>query len=398
VNNRSDAERFTPEHVELMNTLAGFLALTIENATLFSASEDLRTHLENLVESLGAAVLTMNVHQTVTLCNARMLRLLGISGETEVEGRAVSEVLPPSIMRVIGAMVSETMTYNVDVHSEAELESAMFGTIPVEITTSALSNASGSVDGIVVTVADLSIRREIAELRRLDELKSSFMALVSHELRTPLTSIKGAAHLLKTTMSGGFSPEQSELVGIVHNNTERLTRLVNNLLDMVHIEHQTLAIVKRPENLKGMLESCLRTYAPLAEAKNLSITTELNAVTATVDRDRISQVFAHLLDNAIKFTRPGGSISVKLSENDGRARAVFSDTGCGIPQESQARLFDKFYQDEHPLTRTTGGAGIGLYIARGIVDLHGGSIRLDSRRDIGTEFTVELPILASAKS
>ena len=314
VNNSSESEPFANEHLELMVALAGFIALTIENSGLLTASENLRTHLENLVESLSAAVITVDLQRRIILCNARMVRLIGQSNDEIVEGKNLSEVLPADLLSVASDLIQESITFHNDVRTEFEYQSPVFGKTILELATSALSNAAGTIDGVVLTITDVSERREIAELKRLDEMKSSFMSLVSHELRTPLTSIKGSIHLLRTSLETELSGKRVELLDILHNNTERLTRLVNNLLDVVHIESQTLSVVKRPENLRFVIESAVRAYMPAAAMKQVELEADLADVEAPIDRDRMYQVISQLLDNAVKFTAQRGFVRVVLRQ------------------------------------------------------------------------------------
>lgn len=391
VNNKSDATPFGRNHLDLMIALAGFIALAIENSRLYKQSENIRSHLENVVESLHAAVVTLNLKWHITACNARFLRLLGLTRETCPDDEDARGVFPADLLRAVEKLFQETTEYRVESRAEIEFESPVYAKVPLEINMSPLNDANGRIDGVLVTLDDISVRREVQELRRLDELKSNFMSLVSHELRTPLTSIKGSVHLLTTSMAEGMSDQQSKLIGIVHNNTERLTRLVSDLLDMVHIENNTFSIIRRPENLRPILEACVNSYRLQATGKSIAMQEDLNDVTATVDRERIHQAICNLMDNAIKFTPKGGRISVRLWASNGTASISVRDNGCGIKPECRGQLFTRFFQSENPLTRSAGGTGIGLYIAKSIIELHSGTIKLGNGSETGTEFIVELP-------
>lgn len=398
VNNKSDSMRFNNEHLELMIALAGFLSLTIENARLFRTSENIRTHLENIVDSLPAAVLTINLRQRITSCNSRLARLLAFKSDEEIEQRKLTEVMPEALLKVLTALINETVEFRVESQNEIEFESPLFGTMPLEVATSPLTDVKGRVDGVLITLTDVSMRREVAELRRLDEMKSNFMSMVSHELRTPLTSIKGSIHLLMNAMGAGLSTQQAELVHIVHNNTERLMRLVNDLLDVVHIENKTLSIIKRPDNLRTVLEQCLHLHEAMAKRKNLEVTADLDDVNCMFDRDRIRQAVCNLLDNAFKFTSPGGVVAVSLREEAGMARVAVRDSGPGIAEPMRGLIFTKFFQTEDTMTRTACGTGIGLYIAKNIAELHNGVLRLGECNAQGSEFVMELPLSPAIES
>lgn len=389
-NNRNDNARFSREHLELMTALAGFLALSIDNSRLFMASEGLRTHLENTIESLPAALFSVDLSHRVTLCNGRFSRLLGTPENSPLEGRTVEEVLPAALRSRAVPMIDETAEYGISGTGEMNY-SAPSGNVEIEISTVPLTDTHGGIDGVLVTITDISVRREIMELRRIDEMKTNFISMVSHELRTPLTSIKGAVHLLGSSSGEGMTPKQNELIALIDGNADRLARLVNNILDVVNIENNTMSIVRKPEDIRAMVETCIASFQPAALKKGVLFAVDLEACTAVIDRDRIYQAVNVLLDNALKFTPRAGKVYVTLAQRTGTLRLSVRDTGCGISPEARRGLFTKFYQSENPLTRKTGGSGIGLYIARAIVQLHGGSIIVGESTDVGAEFLIVLP-------
>jgi PAS domain S-box-containing protein len=391
VNNQTADKPFQPEDLELVSGVSGLVALAIDNARLISASLDMRTQLENIVEALPQAILTTSIGGRVTLANMRLVRMLGLPQDAPTEGRSVEDLLPEPLLAAVLAMQRESIDYGVETRRELEFTSAVAGTIPVEINVAPINDATGTVNGTMITLLDVSMRREIIELRRVDELKSNFVSLISHELRTPLTAIKGAVHLLLNP-GGGPAPEPQKMLStIVHNNTERLIRLVNDLLDMVSIENHTMTVVRRPEHMKSIVEGCISAYAPTAESKHITLDSSLTDVVAPVDRHRLHQAICHLLDNAIKFTGKGGTVRVGLEAFEDRAAITIEDNGCGITAGSYEKLFSKFFQAQDPLTRSCGGTGIGLFMAKSIVELHGGRISAGPPSNHGASFTIELP-------
>jgi PAS domain S-box-containing protein len=352
----------------------------------------MRMQVESIVESLPEAVVTTNVNGRITLCNMRLIRMLGLPSDSPTEGRNVEELLPEPMLTNVQSMRREALDYGVETRREVEFDAPANGVIPVEINVAPLNDSTGKVNGTLITLLDVSLRREITELRRVDQLKSNFVSLVSHELRTPLTAIKGAVHLLMHPAGGEPAEPAKTLSTIVHNNTERLIRLVNDLLDMVSIENNTMTLVRRPENLRTLVEGCLLAYFPAAETKGILIVPQLTDVTAPVDRHRLHQAICHLLDNAIKFTPKGGTVRIAIDAFDDRAAISVEDNGCGITQDSHQKLFGKFFQAQDPLTRSCGGTGIGLFMARSIAELHGGRITVGPPSNQGASFTIEVPI------
>jgi PAS domain S-box-containing protein len=386
-----DRAPFGSDDLELVIAISGILGFFLERSRLLTQSENSRSHLQSIVESLHSGILTVDLDSCITSYNARLVRLLELDGLRDYRGTHVRDLLPPELAAPVLAMIEESGEFCVEKHAEVELNTSLHGALPVEVGASPLTSVLGETDGVVVTLDDISMRREIAELRRLDEIKSDFLAMVSHELRTPLTSIKGAIHLLCTTVGGGMTEQQMGLVDIVQNNTDRLARIISDLLDIVHIENQNLSVILQPEELGPIIESCVRVYRPAAKAKGITIQESLGDAQAVIDRERLRQVICHLVDNAIKFTPRDGTVGVRLEDNEHAAVIRVRDTGCGVSIESQGRIFTKFYQSESPLTRSAGGMGIGLYLAKCLVELQGGSIRLEHNTGIGSEFVIEFP-------
>jgi signal transduction histidine kinase len=265
--------------------------------------------------------------------------------------------------------------------------------LPVRVTLGTLRDSAGEVDAVVLVLEDLTLSREVAELRRLDELKSNFLAMVSHELRTPLTSIKGAVHLLGSGAFENAPAQRRDMYDLLQKNTERLISEINNILDVNQLEHRTLTIFPRPLDLSALLRRMGESLAPSFQEKEIDIQYELPDETPlTGDQERLIQVFRHLLDNALKFTPRGGSVRVWIEPDGGQEATVhIRDSGVGIDEANRDKVFAKFFQLEHTLTRQAGGNGLGLYIAKGLVELHGGSIGFLPVEGQGAEVAVRLP-------
>ncbi len=239
------------------------------------------------------------------------------------------------------------------------------------------------------------LQSDILQLREYEQLKSDFVSTVSHELRTPLTSMRGALGLVLSGAAGPVSPQGQELLRIANQNTERLIRLINDILDIEKIESGTITVRRDRCDLRAVLESTIAGVHGYAMVHRVRVT--LRAVpTAEVvgDQDRLIQVFTNLISNAIKFSPADGEVVVAVEVENEVARVAVRDQGPGIPAEFQARIFGKFQQAESSSTRRHGGTGLGLAIARAIVERHEGHIHFETAAGAGTTFVVELPCVS----
>ena len=238
---------------------------------------------------------------------------------------------------------------------------------------------------------------DITELCRMDKLKSDFVATVSHELRTPLTVISEAMNLLRGEVVGALNPEQQECLMMAKRNIERLAKLVDDVLDLSKLEAGRLEIDPEKASLNQLLKNMVEFFRPVCAKKNLSLELKLEQdVRVIADLDKTEQILTNLLNNSYKFTEAGGQITVTAGLNGGFAEISVEDTGMGISQPDQSRLFSKFTQVGNRYTRQSGGTGLGLYITKKLVEAQGGDITVESDPGKGTKITFTLPVYKEA--
>lgn len=390
VNNRPDTEPFRAAHLDLMVSVAGFVALSLENARLWQKSESLRQSISEVLESLPIGVLTFGLSGHLQLWNPRLVELLEVDSRALFPGLMLEAVFPFNLVDEIRARMDESIATRRDLRFDSLLERYGSDPLPVEIGVAPMFDRDGTPTGFTVTVLDISLRLENVELRRLDEAKSNFLSIISHELRTPLTAIKGAVHLLTGSSSTFLSQSQMNMTAIIGTNCDRLARLVNNMLDIVHAENNRLELNTAPVRLDEIVDRAVDTLRVIAHKQAVELLLELEPVEAMADDERYFQVAHQLVENAIKFTASGGKVFVRLEQEDGRARLTVRDTGVGLGQADMDRLFTKFYQSQHPLTRNVTGTGLGLYLVKVIVELHGGTVQATPLSD-GAQFVAEIP-------
>lgn len=225
-------------------------------------------------------------------------------------------------------------------------------------------------------------------------MKSDFVSVVSHELRTPLTSIRGALGLVTGPMAKELPDKANRLIDIAYKNCERLTLLINDILDIDKIESGQMRFEMKPEDLDGLLQQAIEVNQLYAEKLGVKLMAD-NAepgVTVNVDAARFAQVLANLLSNAAKFSQRGDKVEVSARRVNKRIRISVRDYGSGISDEFRPQIFGKFSQGDSSSTRVKGGSGLGLYISKQIVERMGGTIGFDSSVGKGTTFWFELPL------
>jgi signal transduction histidine kinase len=234
-------------------------------------------------------------------------------------------------------------------------------------------------------------------LREVDRLKSLFLSQVSHELRAPLTSIQGFVENMLDGMTGELKGKQREYLHRMRENTERLTRMITNLLDLSRIESGTQRVDRVPWRLFELVEEVIRQFEPMAKAKRVTLELACEDPTLQIlaDHDKFVQILTNLVDNAIKFTPAGGQVAVSLARSyPNRAVLTVADSGVGIPAEAMDNLFEPFYQAPQGSAATAKGLGLGLSIVKSLVEGHGGTISVTSELGRGSEFRILLPVLA----
>jgi signal transduction histidine kinase len=239
------------------------------------------------------------------------------------------------------------------------------------------------------------VQQDIEELRKLDELKSDFVAVVSHELRTPLTSVIAYSETLLQGRVGALTSQQQHFVEVIRQGAYEQLRIVDDLLDLSRLESGRMTFRLEETFLAPIVEEVLQTATPMAESKNQRLINQVPAGLPLIraDPDRVRQVLLNLVSNGVKFTPPEGRITVaaEVVASDAVQVAVH-DTGIGIAPEHQHLIFEKFTQVEKPLTRQHRGIGLGLPIARVLVELHGGRIWVESTPGQGSTFYFTLPL------
>jgi signal transduction histidine kinase len=316
----------------------------------------------------------------------------------EVNKATVSEAAIPLMKagKVIGVLNLDSNKFNNFEKFKQPLE-ILTNHIAIAIENSKLYNEISLFNETLkneVFMATKELVEKNKELERIDKLKSEFVSNVSHELRTPLTSIKGYTKLLMDQRLGDIPENQLQCLTIILEESERLGRLINDVLDLAKLEKGKVRFKKEKMNITAVAEGVTKKLATLAEDKDIKINMvakdDIPLIRAS--KDLIVQIFFNLIGNAIKFTPRNGDIYINFEVVNDMVKTTIRDTGIGIPKDLLPKLFDKFFQVDSSMTRQYSGTGLGLPISKHIVDAHKGNIYVESELNKGSSFIFELPI------
>jgi two-component system phosphate regulon sensor histidine kinase PhoR len=233
----------------------------------------------------------------------------------------------------------------------------------------------------------VAVFHDISELKRLETIRRDFVANVSHELRTPVTVIRGYAETLGSGVISKDPATAERFANVIKNHAERLTSLISDLLTLSQLEVQGFTLTLAPCDLNERLQHCCELVKPKAEEKEINIRiSPLPTGKILADAQRLEQILFNLLDNAVKYTPNGGSVTINVSSEDKMMRIAIDDTGPGVPEAAHQRIFERFYRADAGRSREEGGTGLGLAIAKHLVGLHGGTIGMTNRPEGGSSF------------
>jgi len=238
-----------------------------------------------------------------------------------------------------------------------------------------------------------ALTRANAQLQELDRMKDAFLSMVTHELRTPLTVIAGTTEMFEAGVYGALAPEQAEMIRQIAQQADRLRRLVNDLLDLSKMEARMIELRREWLAPHSLVAATIRQLAPVAAQAGVNLQNRVvhDLPEVNCDGQRIEQVLANLISNAIKFTLPGGQVTISAEVRPDDIRFTIADTGRGIPAAALPRVFDKFFQAQPGTESGTRGTGLGLAIVKHLVELHGGQVWADSELGKGSRFYFSLP-------
>lgn len=328
---------------------------------------------------VGDAVLTVSKTGCIEDANPAASAMFGWSPES-LRSMHIGELMPAAsaISSADGGLIPVRSRQDVVKRRNGERVTVLLHVSDVQLLDRTLST---------VVITDLTL------VKQAEAAKRDFVSVVSHELRTPLTSIRGALAVIDAQAAGPLPPAATNLVRIAKRNSDRLVRLVNDILDIEKLEHGKFEVNLKPMSLRAAVKESVTANAAYADRFGVTYTIELpeEDVTVVADYDRLLQVMANLLSNAAKFTRPGTSVNVALMRKGAHVRVAVRDQGAGVSEDLRPRLFEKFAQAQNVNTRDREGSGLGLSISRRLMQLMNGDIDYAFEPGIGSTFSLALP-------
>lgn len=406
------------EIIYLLRYLVDITEQKIMREELKNKEKELRrseNKYRNLVELSPDAVI---IHEgdTITFVNNTGVKLLGELTAEDVTGKSLYEFIHPDYVYNVKSQIGRAcvnlnqagMPFDVKIISHNRIET------DVEMINIGFNN--GNDIQVMAIIRDITERKRSEELKmamkenerllveakEYDRIKNEFFANISHELRTPLNVILGTLQLLDIHNQNGSNNDLNldKYIGLMKQNCYRLLRLVTNIIDITKIDAGYFDVNLESYNIVSIIEDITLSVSGYIEDKGLSLEfdTDTEEKIIKCDPDQMERIMLNLISNAVKFTKPGGKISVKLNDKGSSISISIKDTGIGIPEDKQGMIFERFRQVNKSLTRDHEGSGIGLSLVKSLVEIHGGTIYLVSEPGCGSEFIIELPTNESYES
>jgi two-component system phosphate regulon sensor histidine kinase PhoR len=339
---------------------------------------DAKAQQQVLFNSMIEGLLLLDRSQKIYLANRAFKNLFGL--KIELRGKTILEVLRlHELEELVLRVQAEGQVFDYEVKLPDLTERWL------RVNASVIANSAGEREGMIL------VFHELTRLKQLERTREEFVANVSHELRTPLSLIKG---YVETLLDGARNnPEVAErFLKIIERNTSRLDLLIQDLLTISALESGRMKLNLHPVDLRALAEKVMGDLHAKADDKQVTLANDLPELPIQADANRLDQVFANLVDNAIKYGRANGRVTVSGRKlDDGRVEVCVQDDGPGIPSESLDRVFERFYRVDKARSRDQGGTGLGLSIVKHIVQAHGGEVWARSEQGKGAAFFFTLP-------
>ncbi|MDQ4018801.1 MAG: ATP-binding protein, partial [Actinomycetota bacterium] len=363
------------DEVQALVALGAMASAALSNAELYQRVAEEKERSDAILANIADGIVAVDREGRIVLWNAMAERITGVPA-SEALGRRVVEAL----QREIASDAPEEA-------GERQISIERGGKeIWLSLTEAVMRDSSGAVLGRIFAFRDVSGERAV------EQLKSDFVATVSHELRTPLTSIYGFAETLRRSDIDFGEDDRATFLGYIASESERLIRIVDDLLTVARLEAGTLGLGVAPVEVRRIVSDVVERFAAGTNGSHEFVVDVPEGLQAAADPHRLTEVFHHLVDNAIKYSPRGGKVTLTGRRTADSVEIRVSDDGVGIPAGDEPRIFAKFYRGERGALAATEGTGVGLFVARGLLAAMNGRVWVESGEERGSTFVVELPV------
>ncbi|RPH49486.1 MAG: response regulator [Desulfobacteraceae bacterium] len=375
---------FTPEHLRVTIAKAIDYTRTLRDIT------DTRSRLRTLVNRISDGVMCTNHEHRVVLANPAFLRMIGCGAESVI-GSCINDFM--NIFR-IREMINDALVLNDSCADELTEEIPVKGygqseELILNVRCAPFRDRSGRNIGVITVLHD------ITALKKIDRMKSEFVSMVSHEIRNPMNSVLMQIHVLLAGLAGDLTEQQREILTRAHLKIENLSRMTTELLDLARIESGLITLERESVSMSDLIRDQAAFQLPMAASASVEMVIDVPETLPPVlaNRRNMEEVLSNLITNAIKYSPGGGLVTVSATVVNDYLCIRVKDTGMGISDEDQSRIFHRFYRVKDEKTRYINGTGLGLSIVKSIIESHQGQIKLESKKGAGSTFSVFLPIL-----
>ncbi|MBN2046917.1 MAG: GAF domain-containing protein [Anaerolineaceae bacterium] len=385
---RASQSLFSQNDREVLSSFASQAAIAIQNAQLYTEVIREKQRMDGLLESVGDGIMIMAPDHTIERCNHAFRFLIGVASDF-MEGKSHNDVIrikgnPKGLTLEQAEAGGWPLTKHAQLYLEADIvRFADNAIVPVGITYAPLLSADGRLQNIIVSL------RDISRFRQADEIKSTFISIISHELKTPVALIKGYVSTLRREDANWDSDVVQDSLAVIEDEADRLTHLIENLLEASRLEAGGVGLKRSDMSLKKLVEKTCERFKTQTNSHTFVLDFPEFFPIILADENRIRQVLNNLISNAIKYS-PGGEIRVTGSVRADMVIICVADQGPGITPNDAPHIFDRFYRAPE-MARHTQGAGLGLYLTRSIIEAHDGRIWVDTSADEGARICFSLP-------
>jgi PAS domain S-box-containing protein len=385
---RNYAGIFSSNDRALLQDFANQAAIAVDNAQLYQQVRQEKQRMDALLDSAADGILIISPAHIITRANpafARMLEepIVNITGKSHEE--AINLTCHEDMLTLEQAEAGGwPLTPNATLYVEGDLQRISGVSLPVGITYAPLVSLEGNLLNIIATV------RDITRFREAEELKSTFISVISHELKTPVALIKGYVGTLRREDANWDREIVKDSLAVIEDEADRLTGLIENLLDASRLQAGGLSLNLSDVALDAVADTIAKRFQIQSSIHKISVDFPANFPIITGDETRLEQVLANLISNGIKYSPQGGKIVINGQVRPSHVIICVSDTGPGVAPEDIPHIFDRFYRSSNA-KRTTKGAGLGLYLARAVIEAHGGRIWVDPQPGNGARICFSIP-------